>query len=61
MEVAQIFNDAKARHHKIMTGMYTMQNIMHVIHVGEVRDILYEYNALNSMYVGDVGDTCFYL
>ena len=31
---------------------------MHVIHVG---DILYEYNALNSMYVGDVGDTCFYL
>ena len=24
MEVAQIFNDAKAKHRKIMTGMYTM-------------------------------------
>ena len=24
MEVAQIFNDAKARHRKIMAGMYTM-------------------------------------
>ena len=24
MEVAQIFNDAKARHRKIMTGLYTM-------------------------------------
>ena len=24
MEVAQIFNDAKARHRKIMTAMYTM-------------------------------------
>ena len=34
---------------------------MHVIHIGEVGDILYKYNALNSMYVGDIGDTCFYL
>ena len=34
---------------------------MHVIRVGEVGDILYEYNALNSTYVRDVGDTCFYL
>ena len=24
MEVAQIFNDAKTKHRKIMTGMYTM-------------------------------------
>ena len=24
MEVAQIFNDAKAKHRKIMTGIYTM-------------------------------------
>ena len=33
---------------------------MHVIHVGEVGDILHECNALNSTYVGDVRDTCFY-
>ena len=37
IEVAQIFNDAKAKHHKIMTGMYKKYNVIHVIHVGEVR------------------------
>ena len=61
MEMAQIFNDAKAKHRKIMTGMYTMYNEMHVIHVGEVRDTLYECNALNSRHVGEVGDTSMYL
>ena len=61
MEVAQIFNNAKVKHHKIMTGMYTMYNVMHVIHVREVRDTLYKCNALNSMHVGEVGDTSMYL
>ena len=30
---------------------------MHVIHVGEVGDIVYECKALNSLHVGEVGDT----
>ena len=30
---------------------------MHVIHVREVGNIVYECNALNSMHVGEVGDT----
>ena len=34
---------------------------MLVIHVGEVRDTLYECNALNSTHVGEVGDTSMYL
>ena len=34
---------------------------MHVIHVGDVGDIVYECNALNSMLVGDIGDTSMYL
>ena len=38
MEVAQILNNAKVKHRKIMTGMYTMYNVMHVIHVREVGD-----------------------
>ena len=61
MEVAQIFNNAKVKHRKIMTGMYTMYNGMHVIHVGEVRDTLYKCNALNSMHVREVRDTSMYL
>ena len=56
MEVAQIFNDAIAKHCKIMTGIYTMY-----IHVREVGDILYKCNALNSMHVGEVRDTSLYL
>ena len=35
MEVAQIFNDAQAKHHKIMTDMYKMYSVLHVIHVGD--------------------------
>ena len=61
MEEVQIFNDAKAKHHKIMTGMYIMYNVTHVIHVGEVGDTLYECNVLNSMHVREVGDTSMYL
>ena len=34
---------------------------MHVIHVGDVGDIVYKFNALNSMLVGEVGDTSMYL
>ena len=34
---------------------------MHVIHVGDVGDIMYECNALNSMHVREVGDTSMYL
>ena len=34
---------------------------MHVIHVGDVEDIVYECNALKSMHVGEVGDTSMYL
>ena len=58
LEVTTIFNDAKAKHCKIMTGMYTMYNVTHVIHV---RDIVYECNALNSTHVREVGDTAMYL
>ena len=61
LEVAKIFNDAKAKHHKIMMGMYTMYNVTHVIHVRDVGDIVYECNALNSMHVREVGDTSMYL
>ena len=34
---------------------------MHVIHVRDVGDIVYECNALNSMHVGEVRDTSMYL
>ena len=34
---------------------------MHVIHVGDVGDIVYECNELKSMHVGEVGDTSMYL
>ena len=61
MEVAQIFNNAKVKHHKIMTGMYIMYNVMHVIHVREVRDTLYECNGLNNTHVREVRDTSMYL
>ena len=44
-----------------MTGMYKMYNVMHVIHVREVGDTLYECNALNSTKVVEVGDTSLYL
>ena len=60
LEVAKIFSDAN-KHCKIMMGTYTMYNVTHVIHVGDVRDIVYQCNALNSMHVGEVGDTSMYL
>ena len=41
LEVAKIFNDAKAKHCKIMKGMYTMYNVTHVIHVGDIGDIVF--------------------
>ena len=34
---------------------------MHVIHVRDIADIVYECNALNSMHVGEVIDTSMYL
>ena len=34
---------------------------MHVIHVGDVGDIVYKCNALKSMDVREVGDTCMHL
>ena len=34
---------------------------MHVIHVGDIGDIVYECNPLNSMLVREVGDTSMYL
>ena len=34
---------------------------MHVIHVGDVGDIVYECNELKSMHVREVGDTSMYL
>ena len=61
LEVPKIFNDAKTKHCKIMTGMYTMYNVMHVIHVGDIRNIVYECNALNSTHVREVRDTAMYL
>ena len=32
-----------------------------LFHVGDVRDTLYEFNAFNTIYVGDVGDTVLFL
>ena len=58
LEVAKIYNEAKDKHRKIMTGMY---NLKHVIHVGDVEDIVYECNALNSMHVREVRDTSMFL
>ena len=60
LEVAKIYNEAKDKHRKIMTGMY-IYNVMHVFHVGDVGDIVYECNALHSMLVGEVRDTSMYL
>ena len=34
---------------------------MHVIHVRDVGDIVYECNELKNMLVGEVGDTSMYL
>ena len=55
LEVAKIYNEAKDKHQKIMTGMY---NLQFTIYIG---DIVYECNALNSMLVREVRDTSMYL
>ena len=58
MEVAQIFNEKKSQSETSQNYDWYVYN---VIHVGEVRDILYECNALNSTHVGEVRDTSLYL
>ena len=57
LEVKQIFEDAKAKHRRIMTGMPT-NNVLNCTHVEEVEDVEYESNSLNTILVGDVEDTC---
>ena len=57
LEVKKIFEDTKAKHRRIMTGMHT-NNVLNCTHVEEVEDVEYECNSLNSIHVRDVEDTC---
>ena len=57
LEVKKIFEDTKAKHWRIKTGMPT-NNVLNCTHVKEVEDVEYECNSLNSIHIGDVKDTC---
>ena len=46
LEVKRVFDAAKEKHRKIMTGMYVI--VVNSMHVGEVEDTLYKCNALNG-------------
>ena len=60
LEVAKIYNEAKDKHRKIMTGMYNLQyNACYSCR--RRQRYKYKCNALNSMLVGEVGDTSMYL
>ena len=54
LEVKRVFDAAKEKHRKIMTGMYVI--VVNSMHVGEVEDTLYKCNALNGTNVGEVED-----
>ena len=57
LEVKKIFEDSKQKHRAIMKGMHRI-NVLNCTHVGDVKDVDYEYNVLNGTHVGEVRDTC---
>ena len=59
LEVKRVFDAAKEKHRKIMTGMYVI--VVNSMHVGEVEDTLYKCNALNGTNVGEVKDASMYV
>ena len=59
LEVKRVFDAAKEKHRKIMTGMYVI--VVNSMHVGEVEDTLYKCNALNGTNVKWRGRRCKYV
>ena len=59
LEVKRVFDAAKEKHRKIMTGTDVI--VVNSMHVGEVEDTLYKCYALNGTNVGEVEDASMYI